>query len=142
MEIWKKTKNSDKKEFDGESAYSEKYLKAKKNAYNGKLNTKFHNIKIPKVGSKFICLLIKLIDFVFRTGKKYYPQVFLEECKYVVKQKKCLSLLLKLLLILIEKISMKKISYSMCLVFIFLMSQMKQVITFKAFRVIHKIFIQ
>ena len=25
---------------------------------------------------------------VFRTGKNYYPQVFLEECKYVVKEKK------------------------------------------------------
>ena len=66
----KKTKNGDKKEFDGESAYNEKYLKAKKNLYNGKLNTKFHNIKTPKESSKFICLLIKLIDFVFRTGKK------------------------------------------------------------------------
>ena len=29
-----------------------------------------------------------LIDSVFRTGKSYYPQVFLEECKYVVKEKK------------------------------------------------------
>ena len=29
-----------------------------------------------------------LIDSVFRTGKNYYPQVFLEECKYVVKEKK------------------------------------------------------
>ena len=25
---------------------------------------------------------------VFRTGKNYYSQVFLEECKYVVKEKK------------------------------------------------------
>ena len=29
-----------------------------------------------------------MIDSVFRTGKNYYPQVFLEECKYVVKEKK------------------------------------------------------
>ena len=28
-----------------------------------------------------------LIDFVFKTGKNYYPQVLLEECKYVVKEK-------------------------------------------------------
>ena len=26
--------------------------------------------------------------FCFRTGKNYYPQVFIEECKYVVKEKK------------------------------------------------------
>ena len=29
-----------------------------------------------------------MIDFVFRAEKNYYPQVFLEECKYVVKEKK------------------------------------------------------
>ena len=29
-----------------------------------------------------------MIDSVFRTGNNYYPQVFLEECKYVVKEKK------------------------------------------------------
>ena len=29
-----------------------------------------------------------MIDFVFRTGKNYYPQVFLEKHKYVVKEKK------------------------------------------------------
>ena len=28
------------------------------------------------------------IDSVFRTSKNYYPQVFSEECKYVVKEKK------------------------------------------------------
>ena len=29
-----------------------------------------------------------MIDSVFRTGKNYYPQVFLEECKDIVKEKK------------------------------------------------------
>ena len=29
-----------------------------------------------------------LIDYFFRTSKNYYPQVFLEECKYLVKEKK------------------------------------------------------
>ena len=29
-----------------------------------------------------------MVDSVFRAGKKYYPQVFLEECKYTVKEKK------------------------------------------------------
>ena len=35
-----------------------------------------------------ICSSVILIDSVFRRGKNYYPQVFLEECKYVVKEKK------------------------------------------------------
>ena len=29
-----------------------------------------------------------MIGSVFRTCTNYYPQVFLEECKYVVKEKK------------------------------------------------------
>ena len=34
-----------------------------------------------------ICLSVNLINSVFITGKSYFPQVFLEECKYVVKEK-------------------------------------------------------
>ena len=77
-----------KKEFDSEPVFNEKCLKAERNFYNGKVNTNFHNNKIPKEGSKFICLSVILIDSVFRTSKNYYPQVFLEECKYVVWEKK------------------------------------------------------
>ena len=36
-------------------------------------------------------LSVILIDSVFRAGKNYYPQVFLEECKYFVKEKKMLE---------------------------------------------------
>ena len=34
--------------------------------------------EIPKEGSKCIYLSVILINSVFRTGKSYYPQVFLE----------------------------------------------------------------
>ena len=68
--------------------YNEKYLKAKIKSYNGKINTNFHNNRIPKEGSQCICLSVILIDSVFRTGKNYYLQMFLEECKYVVREKK------------------------------------------------------
>ena len=68
--------------------YHEKYLKAERKSYNEIINTNFYNDKIPEEDSQFICLSVILIDSVFRTGKSYYPQVFLEECKYVVKEKK------------------------------------------------------
>ena len=29
-----------------------------------------------------------MIDSVFRKDKNYYPEVFLKECKYIVKEKK------------------------------------------------------
>ena len=34
---------------------------------------------------QYICLLVILIDSVYRKDKNYYPRAFLEECKYVVK---------------------------------------------------------
>ena len=86
--IWRKGKNNLKKEFDSEPFYNEEHLKAKVKSYNEKINTNFHDNKIQKEGSQFICLSVILIDSVFRTGKNFYPQVFLQECKCVVKGKK------------------------------------------------------
>ena len=83
--IWKNVKNTIYKEFDSDPVYNKKYLKAKIKSYNGKINTNFHNDKIPKEGSQCICLSVILINSVFRTSKNYYPEMFLEECKYVVK---------------------------------------------------------
>ena len=60
--------------------------KVKNSIKNENINTYFHNNKIPKYGSQFICLSVILIDSVFITGKNYYPQVFLGEFKYVVKE--------------------------------------------------------
>ena len=85
--IWRKFKNTIDKTFESDPVYNEKYLKAKIKSYNGKIITNFHNNKIPKEGSQCICLSVLLIDSGFRTGNNYYPHVFLEECKYVVKEK-------------------------------------------------------
>ena len=86
-EIWEKFYNSIKKEFESEPAYNKKYLKTEIKSYQGKINTNFHSDKIQKQGSQCICLSVIFIDSVYRTGKSYYRQVFLEECKNVVKEK-------------------------------------------------------
>ena len=51
------------------SIKTQKYVKAKIKSYNGKINTDFHNNKIAKEGSQFICLSVILIDFFFRISK-------------------------------------------------------------------------
>ena len=84
MKFWKKSKTVS--EFDSETVFNEKYLKAKTTFYVRKINTNFHDNKISKEDSKFISLSLSLINSVFRTGKSYYPLVFLEECKYVVQE--------------------------------------------------------
>ena len=68
-EIWQKVKDSLKKEFYSESVYNKKYLKAEIKSYNRKINTNFHDNKIPKEGFQFFCLSVILIDSVFKTGK-------------------------------------------------------------------------
>ena len=87
-EFWEKVSKSIKKEFDSEPVYTEKYLKITIKCYNGKINTTFYNNEIPKEDSQCICLSVILIDSVCRAGSNYYPQVFLEEWKYFVKEKK------------------------------------------------------
>ena len=62
-EIWEIVKNNLKKEFDCEPVYNQKYLKAKIKSYNEKINTNFHNSKIPREGSQFIFLSVILIIF-------------------------------------------------------------------------------
>ena len=74
-------------EFDSEPVYNKKYLKTKKKSYEVKINTNFHNDKVPKEDSSCVCLSVTLIDSVFKIYENYYPQIFLEEFKYVVKKK-------------------------------------------------------
>ena len=88
MKLRKKVSNIIKKEFDSELVYNEKYLKTKIKSYNGKIYTNFHNNKILKEGSQCIFLSVLLVESVYKEDKNYYPQVFLEECKCVVKEKK------------------------------------------------------
>ena len=86
--IWQKVKNIIDKAFDSDSVYNEKYLKAKIKSYNGKTNTNFYNNKIPKEVSQYMCVSVLLIKFGFRAGSNSYPHFLLEECKYIVKEKK------------------------------------------------------
>ena len=80
-EIWDKVSHTVGKEYDNNPVYNKKYLRAKIKSYNGKININFHNNRIPKEDSQLICLSVILIDSVFRAGKHYFPQIFLQECK-------------------------------------------------------------
>ena len=85
MKLGKNLALLSKKEFDSKPQDSEKYLKTEIKSYNKKVNTNFYNNKISKEGSQCICLWVILIDSIYR--KDYYPQVILEESKYVLKEK-------------------------------------------------------
>ena len=64
---------------------------SKEVAYGTKNSIKYLNFQgkeTPKGDSSYKCLLLIMLDSVVKVGKKYYPQVFLEECKYVKRKNK------------------------------------------------------
>ena len=71
--------------FESKPVYgdNEKYIKTEIKIYAGSLITNFHNKKEPKEKASYKWLSIIMLDSVIKANKKYYPQKFLEECKYV-----------------------------------------------------------
>ena len=51
--------------------------------YADSIITNFHNTKMPKEKVPCKCLSIIVLDSIIESDEKYYPQTFLEECKYV-----------------------------------------------------------
>ena len=49
---------------------------------------KDYDEKIPGEGFHHICLPVILIDYFIKKDDAYYPQVLLESCKYIIKEKK------------------------------------------------------
>ena len=72
--------------------YNDKYTKTKIKIYNDKVYTNFRHNKIPKDNECCACLFVILLDSIFVNSKKeYYPQVFLEEFKYAIKDRKIVN---------------------------------------------------
>ena len=42
---------------------------------------------MPKVGSKYTCLAVILIDRVLKNDESYYLQLVFKKCKYIDKEK-------------------------------------------------------
>ena len=72
------------KKFNSKPIYEDKnnnkYMKAKIIEYGDNIETNFHDNKIAKE------ITLTMLESVFRTNKEYYyPQIFIEECKYEEK---------------------------------------------------------
>ena len=83
--IWQKIEKLMKINFESMPVYGDddKYIKAKKYIYAKNMTSNFHNKKIAKEKAPCKCLSIIMTDSVIKTNKKYYPQTFSEECKYI-----------------------------------------------------------
>ena len=88
--IWKLIKGLLGIEFDSEPVYgdTDSYIKTKVKVYDNRVNTNFQGKETPKGNSPYKCLSLIMLDSVVKFGKKYSPQLFLEECKYVKRKNK------------------------------------------------------
>ena len=80
-------------EFDSDSVYddTDSYMKTKVKSYDNKVNTNFQGKEVPKGDASYKCFSLIMLNFIVKVGKKYYPQVFLKECKYVKRKNKMVN---------------------------------------------------
>ena len=78
--IWEKGEKLMKINFESKPVYGDddKYIKTKIKIYPDNMITNFHNKKMSQ----------EMLDSVIKANKKYYPQILLEECKYVQEKVK------------------------------------------------------
>ena len=90
--IWNKTKSLFKKEYNSEPVYNNKFIKTKVKIYNDRVYTNFQYNKITKDNEycKFLSVIL-LHSILVNSDKEYYPQIFLEECKYLVKNRQIIN---------------------------------------------------
>ena len=91
--IWRTISGLLGTEFDSETVYgdTDSYIKTKVKMDENRANTNFQDKKVPKGDALYKCLSLILLDSIVKVGEKYYPQVFLEECKYVKRKNKMVN---------------------------------------------------
>ena len=85
-DIWDVIINKLGIKFHSQPIYENKYLKVKVREFNDNIKTNFLGNNVPEENTYYTCIACITLDSVLKMNKKNYPQVFLEECKYKVKQ--------------------------------------------------------
>ena len=91
-EIWEVIKNLLKIDFTFNPVRDDIYLVAKLKIFNKINRTTFNNDNsIPIEKNHYICIPAIDIDSVLKIDKRTYPQAYLEQCKYKLKEKKIVN---------------------------------------------------
>ena len=85
--IWKKIKRLMGIDFESKATYDDKYINTKIKTYKDSITTNFYDKtgfkEVPEEKVPHKCLSMIILDSVLYAYEKYYPQTFLEECKYM-----------------------------------------------------------
>ena len=71
----------------------DQYIKTKVKTFSEVVKTMFDGDKIPEEKVEYTYSACISIDPVLKIDKKWYPQVYLEQCKYKVKKREIQSLI-------------------------------------------------
>ena len=92
-QIWNKVKNFlSVIRLNNDVIYDDQYIETKVKTFK-MVKTSFSDTIIPEERVKCECISCISGDSVLKIEKKYYPQVYLEQCKYKMKERKIKSLI-------------------------------------------------
>ena len=74
-------------ELSSESIYDDSYIKAKVKTFSDIIKILFHGNEIPKDRIGYVCIPCISVDSVLKIDKKWYSQIYLEQCKYKTKKR-------------------------------------------------------
>ena len=77
--------------FHSEPIYDDSYIKTKVKTFSDTIKTLFDGNEIPKERVEYACIACISVDYVLKRDKKFFPQVYLEQCKYRVKKREMKS---------------------------------------------------
>ena len=77
--------------FQSEPIYDDSYIKTKVKAFSEIIKTLFDGDKIPEERIEYTFIACISDDSVLKIDKKWYPQVYLEQCKYKIKKREIKS---------------------------------------------------
>ena len=83
--VWVGVSAGKKKKIDSEPVRNKEFLKTKIKSHGVEV-TDFYDKKIPKVDSNHNYLAVISLDPAYKKDSKFYPQVFLKECKCIEKK--------------------------------------------------------
>ena len=92
-EIWNKVKKLlGGIRLSSDIIYDDQYIKTKVKTFK-MVKTLFDNDKIPEEKIEYECISCISVDSVLKIEKRYYPQVYLEQCQYKAKERKFKNLI-------------------------------------------------
>ena len=89
--IWNRIKELLGAKFYSEPIYDDSYIKCKVKSFSDMTEKLFDGDEIPKERIEYACIACISVDNVLKVDKKYFPQVYLEQCKYKVKKRELKS---------------------------------------------------